>query len=347
MAKKARGRKDKTRKRKSVHMSHDGWFLLLMLDPARVADFIRHHLPEEMVAQLDDSPPVPVPERYVTPALQQGASDRAFRLALKPGQGHSHILVVLEHQSTVDQNMALRTNADDAQLRRQMADLSKGKVPPPVILLVTYHGNEVWTAPQTLEDIPPVAGAIGAAQSKHKYVLCDLARKKECELAEDPVLRAGLLMMIHMYREGTTADDIARFLEPFPAGSPLEKPALSYIIGLPVSDEVLYDGVARAKSTRGVRILESMYDRAIREGEARGLARGEARGLARGEAKGQVKFLLKMLKRRFGDLPANVVSRVNKATPEQLDEWAEALLDVRQAKTLFRKWVDDGRSKAH
>lgn len=47
------------------------------------------------------------------------------------------------------------------------------------------------------------------------------------------------------------------------------------------------------------------------------------RGELRGELKGERKLLLKLLRGRFGDLPAAVVARVEAAEAPELEAWAE------------------------
>jgi len=54
-------------------------------------------------------------------------------------------------------------------------------------------------------------------------------------------------------------------------------------------------------------------------------------GLAAGHAAGQAAILLRQMGRRFGPLSDAVRQQILSASPEQLDHWADAILD---AKTL-------------
>ena len=56
------------------------------------------------------------------------------------------------------------------------------------------------------------------------------------------------------------------------------------------------------------------------------LAASKAEGEAKGEAKGKTELLLKLLRLRFGRLPEVTRARLEAATPEQLDAWAERIL---------------------
>ncbi len=61
-------------------------------------------------------------------------------------------------------------------------------------------------------------------------------------------------------------------------------------------------------------------------------------GLQQGRQQGESLLLSKLLRRRFGELPAWVTPRLQQASPEQLERWAERLLEADDLETLF----DDG-----
>ena len=64
------------------------------------------------------------------------------------------------------------------------------------------------------------------------------------------------------------------------------------------------------------------------EGEAKGRTEGEAKGRTEGEAKGRATLLLKQLGLRFGPLSDATRARVQAASIEQLDTWAERILSA-------------------
>ncbi len=53
---------------------------------------------------------------------------------------------------------------------------------------------------------------------------------------------------------------------------------------------------------------------------------GERRGEQRGERKAAQRILLKVLRVRFGELPASVVARVDAAETPELDAWIERIV---------------------
>ncbi len=318
----------------SARVSHEAFFAALMRVPEYADEFVRRHLPADVVDQLADALPRRLPTRHLTPNLRQPESDHVFLLRLKEGNGCSHILVVVEHQSRVHSDMARRTFRYEALLtdRLETGELDE---PVPVFILVAYRGTEEWSAEQTLEGMDAAVGAVDDERStRHRYYLCDLCRMDKDELAEDPVFQGGLLLLICEYGKETSVDEVARLLEPFPSGSLLEEMALAYILKLSASKETFLEGARRAKSRRGEEMMESFIDSLCREKHHEG------------REEGQVRMLLVMLQDRFGRLPETAVSQVNAATSEQLEEWAVDLLHPERADRLFRRWNGNGRSPA-
>ena len=69
----------------------------------------------------------------------------------------------------------------------------------------------------------------------------------------------------------------------------------------------------------------------LEQGREQGLEQGREQGLREGEAR----MLRRQLQRRFGELPDWVPARLSNAEPEQLERWAERLLEVESLTALF------------
>jgi hypothetical protein len=65
---------------------------------------------------------------------------------------------------------------------------------------------------------------------------------------------------------------------------------------------------------------------------------GIQEGLRRGRQEGEALLLKRQLRRRFGELPPHVERRLATALPEQLEAWADRILD---AATLTRFFGTD------
>ena len=72
-----------------------------------------------------------------------------------------------------------------------------------------------------------------------------------------------------------------------------------------------------------------------KEAYDRGFARGFARGFEMGKVEGKREVLLRQLALRFGTLPDSVWERVGGAGSEDLERWAERILDATSLDDVF------------
>lgn len=61
----------------------------------------------------------------------------------------------------------------------------------------------------------------------------------------------------------------------------------------------------------------------------------EQRGLQRGEQMGQQAVFLRLLRRKFGELPDSLVARVEGADTASLERWVDRLLPARSVEEVF------------
>ena len=66
-----------------------------------------------------------------------------------------------------------------------------------------------------------------------------------------------------------------------------------------------------------------------------GIEKGLKQGLEQGTQQGQVRMLARQLAHRFGQLPSWVSERLGKASVDELEAWAEAVLSAESIETVF------------
>jgi len=81
-----------------------------------------------------------------------------------------------------------------------------------------------------------------------------------------------------------------------------------------------------------MRYVTSVERLAIQQGEQIGEQRGEQRGAQKGEAA----VIQRLLTKRFGSLNAETLTRLQTAPCEQLESWAENLLDAATLDEVFK-----------
>ena len=69
--------------------------------------------------------------------------------------------------------------------------------------------------------------------------------------------------------------------------------------------------------------------------ERKAMEKGVLLGEEKGFEKGSLSILLKLLSRRFGELDPSVLDKLQTASPEQLERWAENILDAETLEEVF------------
>lgn len=64
--------------------------------------------------------------------------------------------------------------------------------------------------------------------------------------------------------------------------------------------------------------------------------RGVEKGIEQGIEKGEALLLQRLLVRRFGPLPGDLVAHIGSATTEQLERWGDRVLDAASLDDVFR-----------
>ena len=75
--------------------------------------------------------------------------------------------------------------------------------------------------------------------------------------------------------------------------------------------------------------------RGERLGEQRGEQRGEKRGEKRGEQRGAASVLKRLLTRRFEQLPAWAEERLENASRDEIEHWADRVIDAESLEQVF------------
>ena len=107
----------------------------------------------------------------------------------------------------------------------------------------------------------------------------------------------------------------------------------STVLNLPLKEfDVDRADLQAALGEEGEKLLGQLAESFVDEGRAEGLAKG----LAQGRVEGRASILNRQLEGRFGRLPSTVRERVRSATVQELDSWADSVLDAPTLEAVFR-----------
>jgi hypothetical protein len=333
---------------------HDALFKAAFEDPADAAALLRALLPtaiREAIAwdSLDGEP-----GSFVDPALTDRHSDLLFSARLRT-TAPAFIYVLLEHQSTPDPAMPLRTQSYQTRIWNRFRKKYPAAWLPPILAVLVSHAPGGWTTSRSLDDMfdPSVLAVPGltALVPRSSLIIEDLAHRsnadlRACSLAAFPKLALWLLRDARDPRRlldsfGAWRDVFAE-AERAPAGLDALATLLTYMFRVvdPMHHDELHAKIRQlgpSTEETAMTIAEQWLQKGRKEGLAKGRKEGRAKGLAKGRKEGQVaalrgllafKFGSRPLDRRYGDL-------LHAATPEAIDLYLLRVLSADSLAAVF------------
>jgi len=276
--------------------------------------------------------------------LQEHQTDRLYRARMVDGE-IAFIYALIEHKSSPDLNVTLQLLGYMVQIwqwwirQEGNGGNSRRRRLPPIFPIVVYHGEAEWRIPQDFASgIDLADDALRPHLLNFRYSLADLGRIDDARLSREKGLRIGLLILKRGSGDGDLCDILLE----------LGRAALSIgfddLVAL-VHYILLESNEVEAAVLRGV-LREIVPDQEARimsiaaeEWKAEGIQIGQAMGKAEGKAvckaEGKADMLLRLLRRRFDSLPKTVEAKVRNASEDQLNEWADNILDARSLDMVF------------
>ncbi|MDD5029020.1 MAG: DUF4351 domain-containing protein [Rhodoferax sp.] len=108
---------------------------------------------------------------------------------------------------------------------------------------------------------------------------------------------------------------------------------LDWMMRLPdVLEQKLWHDIEQIEGETRMQYVTSVERLAIQRGRIEGMLEGQLEGMLKGKLEGklegQAKLLERLLTKRFGALPQSTLARLQSATADQLEHWADAILDA-------------------
>jgi predicted transposase YdaD len=315
---------------------HDSIAKWLFSQPAYAASELGLLLPAGLVQALDGSSLTVEPGSFIDEELGSSHSDLLYSVEFAGRPAFVYFL--FEHQSSVSGLMALRLLRYMVRIwDRYLAQHPEVTALPPIVPVVLHHSASGWTQSTRFHDfIVPRLGELPEL-AKHvpdfEFLLDDISHQtNDVLLGRDQA--AAVRAVLWAMRDARNA---RRLLDNLPYWSHVLAELLADAAGyealvrllryiLEVAEEATFDQVRRRViETVGVdaeKAMATIAEQLRQEGRQLGRREGEAKG--RQEERRRV--LLKLLRVRFGEIPADALARVEAADAEQLDRWAERVV---------------------
>ena len=251
---------------------------------------------------------------------------------VKVGGEWVYLYLLIEFQSSVDKYMALRMMVYVGLLYQDLVKrgevLADGRLPP-ILPIVLYNGSQRWSAATDIADlIPAVPGLVSEFKPSLKYLLIDESAYSSHELSSLRNLVAAVFQF-EQAKSPASIEDIINLLIEWLADRPDLKRMFAlwiratlmrkqnYSISLPQIDDLQEIKVMLADR------LEEWAHGYIAEGKQEGLHQGEMLALQR------------LLAKRFGVIPVEIVALISQAPLEDIERWFDRAIDAKALPDVF------------
>ncbi|MBU6361772.1 MAG: Rpn family recombination-promoting nuclease/putative transposase [Chloroflexota bacterium] len=309
---------------------HDSYFRDWISEPGVLADYLRHYLPQHIVALIDPSTANIEHGSFVDDELRQQLTDVLCTVKLRSGSD-VFIYCLIEHKSYPDSMVAF-------QLLRYMVhiwqrQMQKGATKlTPIISMVLYHGEKQWNIPTQFAILFGDLGQQVGFIPQFNYYLTDLSQMPDEQIHGQIITRVGLLGM--KYSRNPHANKILVRVMALLSGIGDRKLAqgqlirlLKYVTSIGNNWERSDVQTAIAAAETDPNLQEVIMSNFAKELIERGMEIGEQRGLQIGEQRGIQATIARLIERKLGPLQANERERIAQLSEASQLSLADALVD--------------------
>ncbi len=332
-----------------INQPMDKFFKQSMAEQLVALDFFKIYLPPRLLKKMDLTTLKLEKHSFIDEAYKAIEADVVY--SVRFADTIAYLYLLCEQQSEVNDQMAFRLLEYSIRIMK-MHSQQFPKSPLPLIYpLVVYSGEKPWNAPL---DIFPLFGEAEATAREwlfKPYQLVDIYRTNDQDLRKHQW--CGLMEFALKHRE---ARDLACVLETlFPwlgelqlqdqRGLFLGHTVLYFIAGtmqsddtdlfLQKADQYLTDELRGAAMTLAQQFEKRGLEKGIQQGLQQGIQQGMQQGMQQGLLEGEKMVLLRQIQRRFGEVPAQFRSQMEKANAETVLKWADAFVDAYSIEEIF------------
>ena len=244
-----------------------------------------------------------------------------------------YLYFLIEFQSTIDPYMAVRMMTYVGLLYQDLIrrkDVLPNRKLPPVLPIVLYNGDVKWTAATDIAAlIPKAPGLVAKYLPKLEYLLIDESQYSETDLADLKNLVAAVIRFEHSENQ-TALIRLIDLLNDWLDGNPeLKRTFAIWIRAVLLRQSKNTLVLPKVRDLKELKMtLADRFDLWAHE--------YEKKGMEKGIEKGEALLLQRLLARRFGPLPSDLVATISTASASQIETWGDRVLDATSLEAVFR-----------
>jgi len=306
---------------------------------------LRHVLDPELVACLDFSTLRPMPASHADAELHTRIGDLRFQIDLVDGARRMPLLIVLEHQSTLEPCMPCRSLVYLGDMWAEAIQQQPRRRTVPAILPIVLAQHPARRTPRRLSDVlaltPRMRRVLGTTVEL-EMIVDDLSGS----VLDDPVARRSTVALVEITRvllrahrnpEGVSPERLASLAPLFddvrlqrnePLGEADVRALWRYVVTVFGEESPVCTLILESVGRKTKQMYRTIADGLMAEGRAAGLSEGRAAGLS--------EAVLGVLDHRGLGVPAWVQQRVLDTQEESvLKRWFDRAFSVRSAEELI------------
>ena len=301
----------RTRKRPRKR-KHDASYKKIFAHRRTVADLLRGFA-GKLAGHLEFSTLERLPASFVTEHLGQRHADMLWKIQTTDGSW-LYLLVLLEFQSTVDHDMALRMLDYTVRVLQGLGsdDRGPGDKYPPLLPVVIYNGERRWTAATDIRELfATMPDQLLGYRPRHQYLLLDLRALDPTALPPENVV--SLIAMLERARSQRQLEKLGasladwllrvgetRLLDSFEAWI---RQVLSRTDAAGRTLELRTRSEEEEMATLAERVRkwgDELNQQWLEKGIEKGIERGIEQGIEQGRQQGERQMVFRLAAHRFG-----------------------------------------------
>lgn len=322
-----------------IQNPHDKFFKETFGKSDVAKDFLNNYLPQEIREIVNIDTLEPQKDSFVNQELQEGFSDMLFKSNINNNEGYVYFL--FEHKSYSSKDAAF-------QLLKYIIKIWEAKIKkesaselPVIIPILIYHGKYNWNSKLRLGEM--IAGYELLSDQIKKYIpdfeylLFNLSKYSDEEIKGKAYLR----IMLTIFRDIFTKDanefhesmiraiKYLSELDDKQTGIEYFETMMRYIFNVrsDLTEKDIEKLIAKIENNypEGSDVVMTLAERFVEKG----IEKGMEKGIEKGETNALVKTAIKLLTKKFGNLPEEVKTKISKLDNSSLEIIIEGIFEYK------------------
>ena len=302
-------------------------------------DFLNNYLPQEIREIVNIDTLEPQKDSFVNEELQEGFSDMLFKSNINNYEGYIYFL--FEHKSYSSKDAAFQLLKYIIKIWEAIIKKESANELPIIIPILIYHGKYNWNSKLRLGEMIAGYGLLSDQIKKYipdyEYLLFNISRYSDEEIKGQAQLRIVLTIFRDIFTKDANefhesmirAIEYLSELDDKQTGIEYFETMMRYIFNVrsDLTERDVEKLIAKIENNypEGSEVLMTLAERFVEKGMEKGIEKG----MEKGETNALVKTAIKLLTKKFGNIPEEVRTKISKLDNSTLEIIIEGIFEYK------------------